>query len=104
MSFNPDACAFERDNGAADATACDAAGPEQPFARPPKLKDKAKPAGMPQSLSAMNIAMTPEEEAIAQRVDISLQAEFSQQDRSAAAGSVAHSIKSRAHFCIMLLL
>lgn len=93
MSFNADAPAFQRDSVASKMSA-DTVSAAEPVARPPKLKDK--PTGIPQSLSAMNIAMTPEEEAIAQRVDISVQAECSQSDRSAAAGSVAHSVKSRA--------
>lgn len=64
--------------------------------KPPKIKGKPAPA-VPQSLSAMNLAMTPEEEAIAGDVDAALQADCSAAERTAAAGRVGKAVKTRAY-------
>ena len=63
--------------------------------KPPKIKGKPE-AAVPQSLSAMNLAMTAEEEAIAGDVDAALQPGCSGAERNAAAGRVGKAVKTRA--------
>jgi hypothetical protein len=93
MSFNPNAEAYEPSNGAAK----DPGKPPPDVAKPAKVKAKPAAAELPKSLSAMNLAMTPDEEAIAQRVETALSAECGSSERNAAAGGAAHAIKDRAH-------
>jgi hypothetical protein len=60
--------------------------------RPPKVKNKPD-AAVPQSLSAMNLAMTPEEEAIARDVEVVLQPECSTSNRMSFAGKVGRAVQ-----------
>jgi hypothetical protein len=60
--------------------------------RPPKVKSKPESA-VPQSLSAMNLAMTLEEEAIARDVSSALHPECSTSERMAFAGKVGNAVK-----------
>jgi hypothetical protein len=92
MSFNPNAESYVPANGVDK----DPGKPPPTSGRPAKLKDKPAADGVPKSLSAMNLAMTPDEESIAQRVAVALAAEAEPSQRNAAAGGAAHSIKDRA--------
>ena len=90
--MNSSAEPFQQQND----TELDPGKPPPLAAKPAKLK--AKPAAdVPKSLSAMNLAMDPEEEAIAQRVEVALSADSQSSERNSAAGGVGHAVKERAH-------